>query len=135
MTTLMHLAHRLASLRSELAEVEIKEWQAVHDLEVLKVAAMPPAGWPGSNEAQRKAAEAHAYLDNAEITNAEDDVAIAREKAHLLKAEIAAVEDERRAAEWEIRKRLADALLSRDNHAPDVEFDAATTDALVNSLT
>lgn len=128
---LITFAHQLAVKRGELAEAQLFEWQAERDAERRRLELTPPEGWPGKNDAERKAAAGKVYAADAALSGFEDDAARGHAAGVRAASGLAALEDLRRASEWNIREALVNALSRREiapsgsGRAPDHGFDDA----------
>lgn len=123
MTRSLHeIAAELAEKRQIKAQTEMLKWQAGKDMEARLIELTPPEGWPGKNDGQRAAAKAKALAADDAYMTASDQADMATGALIELDAQITALEDERRAAEWEIRLRQVQALeaqIQGDRRSPD----------------
>lgn len=123
MTRSLHeIAAELAEKRQIKAQTELLKWQAGKDMEARLIELTPPEGWPGKNDGQRAAAKAKALAADDAYMTASDQADMAAGALFELDAQIAALEDERRAAEWEVRLRQVEtlaAMIQNDHKSPD----------------
>lgn len=138
---LIDIAIDLGKLYQERIGAEIHKGGIEGDLEARVEFMTPAEGWPGKNAEQREIEKARAVDADgpcqemrAVLRELENDLADIR-------ADIEALEAERRALEWTIRGRLAEALSGRrENHLPveEAAFDdgplAAIDDQMVEEL-
>ncbi len=122
MSRLHEIAELLTDNRMNLAAAELSLWQAERDAEARALTFVPEKGWPGSNEQARKDARALALASDATMKVISGQIEAAHGSTVRLQAEIAGLEDERRALEWSIRSQLVDTLSRRgvngDGHGP-----------------
>jgi hypothetical protein len=120
--SLTEIASELAALRLTNAQTHLLKWQAEQDMAARLLDLTPADGWPGKNAKQRDSARAKALADD-ELHLAAKQQADAAYKAGVeLDARIEALNDERRAAEWQLRARQVAALEARipgDARTPD----------------
>jgi hypothetical protein len=129
MTSLFDIADSLSKLYYEKTAGQVRTWQMEQDAEALKLEITPAEGWPGKNEAERSIARDKAWAANENLQNLVDDLLQLKSELALIQTDIEAQEAQRRALEWNIRERLADALSGRRNgHGPVEEqaFDDGT---------
>jgi hypothetical protein len=116
------IALALAEQRNLLAEAEIRLWQLARDAEARQLALTPADGWPGKNEEQRRAAREQAWSSDPALGQIAAEVERLEPAVLRARAGIAALEDERRALEWQVRARLVAALegagVRPNGHAP-----------------
>lgn len=119
MNRLIEIANELKKLYNDRAGAGLYDYTVTKDLEARKLMITPAEGWPGKNAEQRDQARDFAYHADDVLKRIQVDLDANRVKTANLGAAIDGLEAERRALEWEIRGRLADALAGkRENHAP-----------------
>ncbi len=128
MSTLNDLAKQLAQLYRDRAALNLTEWQIMKDIEARELALTPAEGWPGKNEAARETAMKMAFAADETLQKLNDVLAQVKEDQAKNEGEREAIEAERRAAEWDIRNRLCDALQARGiaSNGDDSAFDEVT---------
>lgn len=109
-TRLIEIAKRLIELYNQRGAQSLRLWHAEQDLELRQVALIPAEGWPGKNEGERKTAQTKAYKSDDVCEKIEAQIARHKTEVSTTDAEIAGLEAERRALEWEIRGELVKAL-------------------------
>lgn len=108
--TLIQIADDLAARYETRAKTSLIQWQAKQDIERIKTSLIPPDGWPGKNEEQRRTAAEKVYAEDDALQAAIIKGDTAYRAIVALDAEIAGLEAKRKALEWTIRAQLVDAL-------------------------
>lgn len=114
-TTLKKIASDLGELYRLRQLNELRAWQLEQDLAARKVYLTPVDGWPGKNAEQREIEAQRVFGQDGTCQQIGQAISDLREDAAEVTGHIEALEAERRAAEWAIRGRLADALAGRMN--------------------
>jgi hypothetical protein len=107
------IAQELGSIRKELARSEYEQRINLQALDERYAMITPDAGWPGSNKEARDSAERQAQFADEIAAKIREIVRELDGKTGNAKANIAALEDERRSHEWAISDKIADALVER----------------------
>lgn len=110
MGRLTEIAQQLGKLYRDRAVDEMLLAKREVDERERKVLLIPDGGWPGKNEAERKAAESVALAGDEILKNIAELQKNTRNVLARGRGEIEALEAERRALEWEIRQALATAM-------------------------
>lgn len=110
MTRLLEIASELAKLNGEESALKLAANNQQDDYEARKIALAPPDGWPGKNAEERKLAEIRAAYTDETLGKIHAKIYELNGKLAQVDAAIYALEAERRAIEWGITARLADAL-------------------------
>lgn len=138
---LIEIAIDLGKLYQERIGAEIHKGRIESDLEARIVFMTPAEGWPGKNAEQREIEKARAIEADGPCQEMRGVLRELENDLADIRAEIDALEAERRGLEWMIRGRLADALSGRrENHMPveEAAFDdgplAAIDDQMVEEL-
>lgn len=119
MNRLFEISNHLADLYQERAQCGLRTWQIENDLAARKVFLTPAEGWPGKNAEQREIEAARVFAQDQACQEMNEALNDLKQDAADIAGQIEALEAERRAAEWSIRERLANALSGkRENHAP-----------------
>jgi len=131
MDNLTAIAKQLAHLYTERAALNLSEWQITKDIQARELALTPADGWPGKNEAARETAMRQAYAADDILIGLNDDLRHIKTYQSKNEGDREALEAERRAAEWQIRQRLCDALQARNvqSTGDDSAFDEAMQQA------
>lgn len=131
MDNLTAIAKQLATLYVERAALTLTEWQITKDIQARELSLTPADGWPGKNEAARETAMRQAFAADAALQQLNDDLSHVKEDQSTNEGQREALEAERRAAEWQIRQRLCDALQARNvqSTGDDSAFDDAMQQA------
>ena len=110
MTRLLEIASELSALNSEKVNLTISANNQQDDYEARKIALAPADGWPGKNAEERKLAEIRSASTDETLGKIHAKIYDLNGKLAQVEASIYALETERRAIEWGITARLADAL-------------------------
>ncbi len=131
MDNLTTIAKRLAHLYRDRAALNLTEWQINKDIQARELALTPADGWPGKNEAARETAMKMAFSADETLNELNSNLFSVKREQATNEGEREAIEAERRAAEWQIRQRLCDALQARGvvSNGDDSAFDEATQSA------
>ena len=131
MDNLTAIAKQLASLYIERAALNLSEWQIARDIQARELTLTPADGWPGKNEAARETAMKQAFASDETLQKLNIVLAQVKEDQATNEGDREALEAERRAAEWQIRQRLCDALQARNvqSTGDDSAFDEAMQQA------
>lgn len=103
-------AEKLAALYTERALLNRRVYDHEQAVQKRQAALTPADGWPGKNDEARKAAREAAFAADDELAQRAASLSEARGKLILLAGDVDAAEAERRAAEWQVRADLLQAL-------------------------
>lgn len=132
----MTASERMAEIAAQLGEeyrrraeiqIDIVELQASIAGWQLKL--VPPAGWTGSNQTARDVARDQAYRADPDLVVLTEELSAGEAWIITHNARIAVLEAERRALEWSVRARLAQALGAPDEDAFTAALDGAAVEA------
>jgi hypothetical protein len=115
MTTITEQASILADLHRNRAQLQIELGQQESLQAECQLKITPAEGWPGKNEEQRKTARELAYASDEVLRSISSKISEIRDTLTDCEAEVSAHQELASAARWEIRARLAEALLKRTN--------------------
>ncbi len=135
-TRLIEIAKQLTKDYTDRMSANLRLWQWEKDLEARQTAMIQPEGWPGSNKEAREDARTKAYQADETCQKIEVQIVTLRRLIAATDAEIAGLEAERRALEWEIRGELVKALqlnhLEYSGAVEETAFDEAAQAELDN---
>ena len=131
MDNMTAIAKQLAHMYIERSALNLSEWQITRDIQARELALTPADGWPGKNEAARETAMRQAYAADDILIGLNDDLRHLKACQSKNEGDREAIEAERRAAEWQIRQCLCDALQARNvqSTGDDSAFDEAMQQA------
>lgn len=127
-TRLLEIAEALGKLYRDKAQDELLLWKREKDLAERTTAIVPEGGWPGKNDSERKAAQLKALADDQVLKNIDELQMVTRSKIATASGEIAALEAERRAMEWEIRDQMVRAMAGHTDEAEHGVVEASGAD-------
>ena len=128
MKRFVEIATELGPLYHQRAMTAFTVKLLLGDIESRKVELIPDGGWPGSNDAQRKAAAESAYRADGLLYKLRDDLAQQEFIVADVTAEIERLEAERRALEYRVKGALARAFGADPAEDIDVFSKVATPD-------
>jgi hypothetical protein len=112
------IAANLGRLYTDRVALGIAISQLERDAEARRVQLAPPDGWPGKNAEARDLAERLAYAQDAALETLSHELLTKRNNLAVIEGQIAAMEAERRALEWQVRARMIDALATQHTAPP-----------------
>jgi hypothetical protein len=120
-TRLIEIGKILGLVQKELATRNAEMSIQKENLDTREATLIPAEGWPGKNEAERKASQAKALVTNeAYQLHVANIASLKRETAALLGDE-AMLEAERRSLEYAVRDRLCDLLSVGEEEGGDID--------------
>jgi hypothetical protein len=131
---LIAIAAELGKLYEQRANLSFTRWSIGQDIERRKIELIPADGWPGKNSEERKSAEARAQNADARLQELDKSTWEVEQGMFTVIGNIERLEAERRALEWSIRGKLADAVHGKgdDTHKPDREFETVLDDVIID---
>lgn len=129
---LFEIANDLGILYTAREQLSLREWQINQDLAARKLYLTPAEGWPGKNAEQRDLEAARCFANDEPIQQMIIALADLKEDQSIDNGDILSLEAERRALEWSIRERLADALAGKGDGQD--EFDEAEQAAVDEAI-
>ncbi len=112
---LLEISSEWPKIKGNALNVAVELAHQQDDYEQRKIMLVPVDGWPGKNADDRKVAEQRAYLTDDILIKIRAKITSLNEQAEVLNLSMFALETERRAIEWGISARLADALEAYSN--------------------
>jgi hypothetical protein len=112
---LLEIAIEWPKIKANALNVSVELAHQQDDYEQRKIMLVPADGWTGKNADDRKIAEQRAYLTDDTLIKIRAKISSLNEQAEALNLSMFALDAERRAIEWGISARLADALEAYSN--------------------
>ena len=112
---LLEIATEWPKIKANALNVAVELAHQQDDYEQRKIMLIPSDGWAGKNADDRKIAEQRAYLTDDTLIKIRAKINSINEQIEALNLSMFALESERRAIEWGISARLADALEAYSN--------------------
>ena len=112
---LLEIATEWPKIKANALNLAVELAHQQDDYEQRKIMLVPADGWAGKNADDRKISEQRAYLTDDTLIKIRAKINSLNEQAEALNLSMFALDAERRAIEWGISARLADALEAYSN--------------------
>lgn len=111
MSDFISIAKEIGALRLKMRVCEFDQWKLDQDLAARQLEITPSEGWEGKNENDRKVNKEKTFEADPKIARIMAVIEKKRKEVAELTGKLEELEAKRRGMEWEVRGKMADALV------------------------